>query len=263
MSEPIELNWECLGTLNSLKPEVKDKKGIYLFVYENGKTPKRIIYVGTTKKSFKERINTHLNLFSIGARTIFFTDKEDEDIYGIMSYEFLYNDKMQFINLNKKEDKAKINEELKFKYIEKSNQVWIPKIDKNDHRFYNYFKKEDSPKNYWYSEYNNFGDILRKQYFNKISILIAEPKETDLQYLTKIESKIQCSIRNKYKIAYYKYSQLNSWLGKQENKFDIYLNSINICNNFKNISEIYNNFDSDTKALFINGFNLNDIDCKV
>lgn len=195
----ICLDWKYAGKLSEFdknhpefkkNSETKDNKGVYMFVYENGTAPKRIIYVGTTEKTFKSRMKEHIKLFNIGARTMFNTNK---DIYDLMSF------------------KNYTTKEKYFEFVKNSIEIWVPgKVgnvvnEVNQKLFENHFRLNFTLK--------DFQTQSQKTYQDKISVWVAEVS-IECNYIF-IESKIQKCIKQAFQIGYCENKSNQSWLGQE------------------------------------------------
>lgn len=176
------LSWQYSGTLDRLYTNLK--KGTYLFLYhQEPDNENRIIYVGTTKKTFSYRWGEHLNLFSLGKRTAW-KPNANEDIYDLM-----------------------IKSPEEYKILLKNGQSWIPDIFKDKKKDYNTYWLQYIVDEYlskisvWYCEMND--NEIAKSVESKVQIALKKKfgignykKSSNNCWLGKIEKTNESDIDN-------------------------------------------------------------------
>lgn len=183
-TEPMETyktTWREAGRLSRLETDFSG--GVYLFVHDG--PPRRIIYVGTAKRSsgFTRRWCEHLSLSDIGGRTVWRTS-EATDVYTLMTaapgdYE------------------ACCNESL----------VWMPSNSKVNGFFEPYYPGSPGYEEAW-------RPWVLSQYLGQVSVWRCSLPSDALSHV--LESQIQVSIASRFRIGYYIKSGLQSWLGRVE-----------------------------------------------
>jgi hypothetical protein len=141
MNEDINeicLDWQCVGTLADLNSNIiSEKKGVYMFIYDNNNSPKRVIYVGTAVSGFTKRINTHIKLFENQKRTIWIVD-EKEDVYDLMCFnrnylEDEYNSKVKSeTTFNVPDINFNVNNGDLIQNYKSNIKLWIANIEDKD-----------------------------------------------------------------------------------------------------------------------------------
>jgi len=189
------MEWIKYGTYESIQYAKNctkiESSVVYMYIF-CGK-PHRVIYIGTAKSGyFRKRILEHRNHLLTGQHTIFrFQEPKNQDIYRLMS---LANDNHTV---------RSIDDYIQFLKINLEN-IWLPKSKQpGEHHFGNdRFAFDDDWVNY-----------VKDQYLPLISIWYCSLEEKQTKNL---ESQIQMTFMNNYRIGYYKYTPRNSWLGKIE-----------------------------------------------
>ncbi len=183
------LTWQSCGTME--KPDVsrlgpsRGVYGVYVFVFDNGSSPRRIVYVGTAE-AFEDRWKQHRCAFFNGERTIWKPDSV-EDIYRLMS----------------SKGKGDREREDFYKGLIEAEKVWIPKWPA-EHGSFKEFLESDWP------------HYVKDRYLELLRIWACEVKKEPPKLLEILESRIQRALSDRLHISWYEPSSRRTWLGQQE-----------------------------------------------
>lgn len=178
--------WINNGLLN--KPINNLNKGVYLLIFKGN--PKRIIYVGTSN-CFSNRMEQHKKGYLEGNRTIW-RIKQSDDIYELMSCQ------------------GASSKSQRFKYyasLAKKGRLWAHTTIENE-KTYNELLKKDSFINNWRLYVESF-------FINQIEVWTCSMSDS-IERILALESKIQRTLQNNYKIESHINGHGMSFLGKIE-----------------------------------------------